>query len=131
MPLAIAFTLGRRAANRRYTYGYGRAVDLAGLVVVLLIALSAVAAGWEAIRRLLDPQEVTSLPLVALAGLIGFIGNEWVARYRIRVGCKTGPPPWSQTDCTPAPTASPASRCCSAPAAWPSGFPPRTRSWGC
>src|SRR5829696_5211411 len=86
VPLAIAFTVGRRAATRRYTYGYGRAEDLAGLVVVLLIALSAVAAGWEAIRRLLDPQDVTALPLVALAGLIGFVGNEWVARYRIRVG---------------------------------------------
>jgi cation diffusion facilitator family transporter len=90
VPLAIAFTLGRRAANRRYTYGYGRAEDLAGLVVVLLIALSAVAAGWEAVRRLLDPQDVTALPLVALAGLIGFIGNEWVARYRIRVGRRIG-----------------------------------------
>jgi cation diffusion facilitator family transporter len=90
VPLAIAFTVGRRAATRRYTYGYGRAEDLAGLVVVLLIALSAVAAGWEAIRRLLDPQEVTALPLVAAAGLIGFIGNEWVARYRIRVGRRIG-----------------------------------------
>ena len=56
VPLAVAFTLGRRAATRRYTYGFGRAEDLAGLVVVLLIALSAVAAGWEAFRRLLDPQ---------------------------------------------------------------------------
>jgi cation diffusion facilitator family transporter len=90
VPLAIAFTLGRRAANRRYTYGYGRAEDLAGLVVVLLIALSAVLAGGEAVRRLLDPQEVTALPLVAVAGLIGFAGNELVARYRIRVGRRIG-----------------------------------------
>ena len=90
VPLAIAFTVGRRAATRRYTYGFGRAEDLAGLVVVLLIALSAVAAGWEAVRRLLDPQEVSALPLVAVAGLIGFAGNEWVARYRIRVGRRIG-----------------------------------------
>jgi cation diffusion facilitator family transporter len=90
VPLAIAFTLGRRAANRRYTYGYGRAEDLAGLVVVLLIALSAVLASWEAVRRLLDPQEVSALPLVAVAGLIGFAGNELVARYRIRVGRRIG-----------------------------------------
>src|SRR5829696_1362538 len=90
VPLAIAFTLGRRAANRRYTYGYGRAEDLAGLVVVVLIALSAAFAGWEAVRRLLDPQEVTALPLVAVAGLIGFLGNELVARYRIRVGRRIG-----------------------------------------
>ena len=90
VPLAIAVTLGRRAANRRYPSGYGRAEDLAGLVVVLLIALSAVAAGWEAVRRLLDPQEVSALPLVAAAGAIGFLGNEWVARYRMRVGRRIG-----------------------------------------
>jgi cation diffusion facilitator family transporter len=90
VPLAIAFTVGRRAATRRYTYGYGRAEDLAGLVVVLLIALSAALAGWEAVRRLLDPQEVTALPLVAVAGLVGFIGNELVAQYRIRVGRRIG-----------------------------------------
>lgn len=90
IPLAIAFTIGRRAATRRYTYGYGRAEDLAGLVVVLLIALSAGLAGWEAVRRLLDPQDVSALPLVAVAGLIGFVGNELVARYRIRVGRRIG-----------------------------------------
>jgi cation diffusion facilitator family transporter len=90
VPLAIAFTVGRRAATSRYTYGFGRAEDLAGLVVVLLIALSAVAAGWEAVRRLLDPRAVEALPLVAVAGLIGFAGNELVARYRIRVGRRIG-----------------------------------------
>jgi cation diffusion facilitator family transporter len=90
VPLGIAFTVGRRAATRRYTYGYGRAEDLAGLVVVLFIALSAVLAGWEAVRRLLDPQPVTALPLVAVAGLIGFAGNELVARFRMRVGRRIG-----------------------------------------
>src|SRR6266487_633656 len=90
VPLAIAFTVGRRAATRRYTYGFGRAEDLAGLVVVALIALSAVAAGWEAVLRLLHPRQVSALPLVAAAALIGFAGNELVARYRIRVGRRIG-----------------------------------------
>jgi cation diffusion facilitator family transporter len=90
IPLAIAFTVGRRAATRRYTYGYGRAEDLAGLVVVLLITLSAAAAGWEAVQRLLNPRDVDALWLVAVAGLIGFAGNELVAQYRIRVGRKIG-----------------------------------------
>ncbi|HEU0101497.1 MAG TPA: cation diffusion facilitator family transporter [Mycobacteriales bacterium] len=90
VPLAIAFTLGRRAANRRYTYGYGRAEDLAGLVVVLLITLSAVLAGYEAFRRLLDPADVDRLGLVAAAGVVGFLGNELVARYRIKVGREIG-----------------------------------------
>ena len=90
IPLAIAFTVGRWAATRRYTYGYGRAEDLAGLVVVLLITLSGAAAGWQAVRRLLDPREVDALWLVAGAGVIGFAGNELVARYRIGVGRKIG-----------------------------------------
>ncbi|MFZ5851479.1 MAG: cation diffusion facilitator family transporter [Actinomycetota bacterium] len=89
-PIAVAFTVGRRAPTRRYTYGFGRAEDLAGIVVVLLIAASAALAGYEAVRRLVDPQPVTHTGLVALAGVIGFLGNELVARYRIRVGRRIG-----------------------------------------
>lgn len=90
VPLWIAFILGRRAANRRYTYGYGRAEDLAGLFIVAMIALSAVVAGWHSIARLIDPQPLTNLGWVLAAGLIGFAGNELVAIYRIRVGRRIG-----------------------------------------
>jgi cation diffusion facilitator family transporter len=90
VPLGIAFVLGRRAATRRYTYGYGRAEDLAGVVIVLTIAASAGFAAWAAVDRLLDPREITHLWTVAGAALAGFVGNEWVARYRIRVGRRIG-----------------------------------------
>ncbi|MFE4502521.1 cation diffusion facilitator family transporter [Rhodococcus sp. NPDC056743] len=90
IPLWIAFALGRRAATRRYTYGFGRAEDLAGLFVLAMIALSAVIAGVEAIRRLVNPIEIDHLGWVAAAGLVGFIGNELVALYRIRVGRQIG-----------------------------------------
>ncbi|GGY31252.1 cation diffusion facilitator family transporter [Streptomyces djakartensis] len=90
VPLGIAFVLGRRAATRRFTYGYGRAEDLAGLMIVLTIAASAAFAGWTAIDRLLNPRPVAHVPAVALAALAGFAGNEWVARYRIRVGRAIG-----------------------------------------
>jgi cation diffusion facilitator family transporter len=90
VPLFIAFTLGRRLPDRRYTYGYGRAEDLAGVVVVVFIVVSAAAAGYEAVRRLLDPAEVRHVGAVAVAGLVGFAGNELVARYRIRVGREIG-----------------------------------------
>ena len=90
VPLAIAFTIGRRAANKRYTYGYGRAEDLAGLVVVVLILASSAVAAYEAVTRLLHPQHVSHLPLLAVASLIGFLGNETVARYRINVGRRIG-----------------------------------------
>ncbi|MEV6652092.1 cation diffusion facilitator family transporter [Streptomyces sp. NPDC051219] len=90
LPLAVAFVLGRRAATRRYTYGFGRAEDLAGVFVVLVIAGSAVFAGYVAVRRLVEPQDVGHLPAVAAAGLVGFAGNEWVARARIRTGRRIG-----------------------------------------
>ncbi len=90
LPIAVAFTLGRRAATRRYTYGYGRAEDLASIVVVLVIAGSAVFAAVESVRRIADPRELDHLGLVAAAGLIGFLGNEAVARYRITVGRQIG-----------------------------------------
>lgn len=90
VPIAIAFSIGRRAATSRHTYGFGKAEDLAGVVVVVLIAASAALAGYEAVRRLLDPQELDSVWLVAVAGGVGFLGNEIVARYRIRVGREIG-----------------------------------------
>ncbi|WP_443056125.1 cation diffusion facilitator family transporter [Streptomyces sp. IBSBF 3136] len=90
VPLGVAFVLGRRAATRRFTYGYGRAEDLAGLVIVLTIAASAAFAAWAAAGRLLDPRPVAHVPAVAAAALAGFAGNEWVARYRIRVGREIG-----------------------------------------
>lgn len=90
VPLWIAFVLARRAPTKRYTYGFGRAEDLAGVFIVFMIALSAVVAGWESIRRLLDPQPLSNVWVVFAAGLIGFAGNEAVAVYRIRVGRKIG-----------------------------------------
>lgn len=90
VPLWIAFAMSRRAATRRYTYGFGRVEDLAGLCVVAVIALSAVVAVVEAIRRLLDPVPLAHLGWVAAAGVVGFLGNEVVALYRIRVGKRIG-----------------------------------------
>jgi cation diffusion facilitator family transporter len=90
VPLGIAFLLGRKAATRRYTYGYGRAEDLAGIAIVLTIAASSALAAYEAIDRLLNPRDVTHLWAVAIAAVAGFIGNEWVARIRIRTGRRIG-----------------------------------------
>jgi len=90
VPLAIAFTLSRRPPNRRYTYGYGRSEDLAGIVVVLFIVASAVLVAWESAHRLVDPGEVKHLGAVAAAGVVGFLGNEVVARYRMKVGREIG-----------------------------------------
>ncbi len=90
VPLWIAFMLGRRRATRTYTFGFGRAEDLAGLFIVAMIALSAVVAAVESVSRFFDPQPISNLGWVFTAGLIGFAGNEIVAMYRIRVGREIG-----------------------------------------
>ncbi len=90
IPLWVAFSLSRRPPNRRYTYGYGRAEDLAGVFVVLMIAGSAMLAGWESLRHLIEPRQVSDLEWVAIAAFIGFAGNEAVAQYRIRAGRRIG-----------------------------------------
>jgi cation diffusion facilitator family transporter len=90
VPLAVAFRVGRRPPNRRYTYGYGRAEDLAGIVIVAFIFTSCAIAAFEAVRRLRNPGDVHYLGAVAAAALVGFAGNELVARYRIVVGRQIG-----------------------------------------
>jgi cation diffusion facilitator family transporter len=90
VPLGVAFMLSRRRPTRRYTYGYGRAEDLAGIVIVAVIVLSSAAAAYAAIGRLLHPHPVTHLAAVAIAAGVGFAGNELVARYRIRTGRRIG-----------------------------------------
>jgi cation diffusion facilitator family transporter len=90
IPLFLAFRLGRRAPTRRFTYGFGKAEDLAGVVVIVLIGASAIFAAYAAINRLLHPQKLTDLGLVMAAAAVGAIGNEVVAQYRIRTGRRIG-----------------------------------------
>jgi len=90
VPLWLAFRLSRRAPTTRFTYGYGKAEDLAGLAVIGLIAASAAFAGYEAINRLLHPENVSHLGFVMAAAVVGAVGNEVVAQYRIRVGRRIG-----------------------------------------
>ena len=90
IPLLIAFSLQRRVRSRRFTYGYGRTEDLAGLAIVLSIAVSAAVAGFESIRKLIDPEPMDYLGWVAAAAIVGFIGNEAVAILQIRTGREIG-----------------------------------------
>lgn len=90
VPLWIAFVLARRPPSKRFTYGLGRVEDVAGLFIVLMIALSAVIAGYESVLRLFNPRYITHVWVVLAAGIVGFAGNELVAVYRIRVGRQIG-----------------------------------------
>ena len=90
IPLGFAFWLSRRARNKRYNYGYGRAEDIAGVIIVLMIAFSAGEAIYQAVLRFIDPQPINNLGWVIVAAIVGFLGNELVAIFRIRVGKEIG-----------------------------------------
>lgn len=86
IPLGIAFLFARKAATRTFNYGLNRVEDLAGVVIVGLILFSAVYAGYVSIERLFNPQPIEMIGVLVAAGVIGFLGNEAVAVFRIRVG---------------------------------------------
>ena len=90
IPLLIAFYLTRRAATRRYTYGFARAEDVAGIFIVLSIAISAGIIFWESFQKLVHPEPLTNLGWLAVAAIVGFVGNELVALLQIRVGRRIG-----------------------------------------
>ena len=90
VPLGVAFWLSRRPPTERYTYGFGRAEDLAGVFIVAVMTASSVLAAWEAVDRLAHPERLTGVGWVAAAGVVGFVGNETVAVYRTRVGRRIG-----------------------------------------
>src|SRR5215471_4809514 len=90
IPLGVAFLFARKQPNKRFTFGYGRVEDIAGVAIVLTILLSAIVAGYESIARFFHPHGISHLWAVALASVIGFIGNEAAAIFRIRVGRRIG-----------------------------------------
>ena len=90
LPLWAAFTLSRKLPTKRFNYGYGRAEDLAGLLIVLSILGTGIFAAYESINRLGNPPEIDYLWVVAVAAVIGFVGNEGVALYRMKVGKEIG-----------------------------------------
>jgi len=90
IPLWIAFALARRGVSRRFTYGYGKVEDVAGVFIVAIIFASACLAGYEAVVKILHPRPMTHLGWTAAAAVIGFLGNEVVAVLRIRVGREIG-----------------------------------------
>ena len=90
IPLGIAFLFARLKPNKKFSYGYGRVEDIAGVTVVLLILGSGCFAGYEAVQRFIHPEKVGHLGLVAVASILSFLVNEGVAVFRIKVGKEIG-----------------------------------------
>lgn len=90
LPLWFAFALARRGANRRFTYGHGKIEDVAGVLIILIIFFSACVAAYESVIKLIHPQPMTHLGWVTAAAIVGFLGNEAVAVFRIRIGREIG-----------------------------------------
>jgi cation diffusion facilitator family transporter len=90
IPLWVAFVLQRRPPNRRFTHGYNRAEDFAGLAVLTAIGTSAAFVIYESVTRLIHPRAMEHAGWVIAAGVFGALGNEFVARYRIGAGRRIG-----------------------------------------
>ena len=91
IPLLFAFLLSSKKPTYRFTYGYGRVEDLAGVASRQCRSLSPLLLpGMNPSTGLIHPQTVTFLWAVAMAAVIGFIGNEAVAQLRLRVGKEIG-----------------------------------------
>ncbi len=90
VPLWIAFRLSKRKPTRSHTYGYGKAEDLAGMLILLVVSFSALVAGYESVQKFIRGEEMREIGWVAAAAIIGFLGNEIVAVYRIKTGKEIG-----------------------------------------
>lgn len=129
VPLGVAFALSRLGASRRFTFGYGKAEDLAGVIVVLIILFSAVIAGYQAVDRLINPEPVGLLWAVAMASVAGFVGNEVVAIFRIGWAVRSAAPRSWPTAITRGPTVGRASPYFSGPLACGLAIRSPTPSW--
>lgn len=86
LPLWLAFFLQKLQPDKRYTHGFGRFEDLAGIFIVASIILSGVVVGFESVMRLIHPEKIQYIPAVIVAAFIGFLGNEAVAMFRLKIG---------------------------------------------
>ena len=94
IPLWIAFALGRRGPTRSYSYGFHRAEDLAGLVIVAAIGLSAVLIVIESLGRFVEPRLMGSVPWVIAAGLIRPWETSWLPDTESGSAIGSAQPPW-------------------------------------
>lgn len=76
----LAIWLARRPATPERSYGFARAEVLAALVNAATLVAISIYIFWEAFRRINEPPEVDSGPMlaVAVAGLAANVASAWV-----------------------------------------------------
>jgi cation diffusion facilitator family transporter len=84
----VGLRVSKRPATRSHPYGWARAEDLAGLAVALVIWLSAAAAAVVSVRKLVEHGTTTHVGFGIAAAVVGIVGNQVVARYKLRVGTR-------------------------------------------
>lgn len=84
----LGFRVSKRPASERYPYGYDRAEDLAGIGIALVIWASAALAAAESIHKLLEHGRTSHVGWGIVGAAIGIVGNQLVARYKLRIGRK-------------------------------------------
>lgn len=88
IPLWIAFLLARKRPSKRFNYGLGRVEDIAGIFIVTVMLASGIITGYISFKRLFEPYQIQHLAVVAVASILGFLGNEIAAVVKIRTGRK-------------------------------------------
>ncbi|HYW26218.1 MAG TPA: cation diffusion facilitator family transporter [Terriglobales bacterium] len=88
--LLFAFALARRPATRRFPSGYGRIEDIATLVIVVVIVVTAAIAGFESVRKLFQPEQYHDIAFSLFAAALGIVANLSVSEYKVRVGRGVG-----------------------------------------
>ena len=82
----LGLRVSRRPATSSHPFGWERAEDVAGLGVALAIWVSAAFAGYLSVHKLFIHGSTTDVGWGIGAAAIGVIGNQVVARYKLRVG---------------------------------------------
>ena len=87
--VTFALVVAQRPADKEHPYGHTRAEAIAASNVALVIILSALFVGWEAVRRIAVQHDAPPVWTLWIAGANVLI-KESLYRYKVQIGQRTG-----------------------------------------